>query len=110
MKLSSDNNLRDADGRKLRTVHVVAYDPVMLPSGETITPTDTLVRDYSGGHIYENGVLERTLTPTGYYASADSKYCYYIRLFAQPHLQELFLYAVIIENVYYFYKFPFFFI
>ena len=72
-------NIYDADGRKLRTVHIVAYDPVMLPSGETITPTDTLVRDYSGGHIYENGVLERTLTPTGFYSAADSEYCHYIK-------------------------------
>lgn len=72
-------NIYDADGRKLRSVHIVAYDPVMLPSGEEITPTDTLVRDYSGGNIYENGVLERTLTPTGYYSAADSEYCHYIR-------------------------------
>ena len=72
-------NVYDADGRKLRTVHIVIYDEVVTPGGETITPSDTLVRDYSGSHIYENGVLERTLTPTGYYSSADSQYCYYIK-------------------------------
>ena len=72
-------NIYDADGRKLRTIHIVAYDPVMLPGGETVIPADTLVRDYSGGHIYENGVLERTLTPTGYYSAADSEYCHYIK-------------------------------
>ena len=72
-------NIYDADGRKLRTIHIVIYDEVVTPGGETITPSDTLVRDYSGGHIYENGVLERTLTPTGYYSAADSQYCYYIK-------------------------------
>ena len=72
-------NIYDADGRKLRTVHIVIYDEVVTPGGETIIPADTLVRDYSGSHIYENGVLERTLTPTGYYSAADSEYCHYIK-------------------------------
>ena len=72
-------NIYDSDGRKLRTIHIVIYDEVVTPGGETIIPADTLVRDYSGGHIYENGVLERTLTPTGYYSAADSEYCHYIR-------------------------------
>ena len=52
-------NIYDADGRKLRTIHIVAYDPVMLPSGETITPTDTFVRDYSG-----KAKSESSATPT----------------------------------------------
>ena len=54
-----------ADGKKLRTVHVI--------NGMTTTT------DYCGNVIYENDVPKTLLTETGYISLMDSKYHYYIK-------------------------------
>ena len=54
-----------ADGRKLRTVHVI---------GGTATTTD-----YCGNVIYENGTARLLLTEAGYIDLSDNSYHYYIK-------------------------------
>ncbi|MBQ8500835.1 MAG: hypothetical protein IJ494_00800, partial [Bacteroides sp.] len=54
-----------ADGKKLRTVHMI--------NGVTTTT------DYCGNVIYENDVPKTLLTETGYISLMDSKYHYYIK-------------------------------
>ena len=54
-----------ADGKKLRTVHVI--------SGTTTTT------DYCGNVLYENGVAKTLLTEAGYVDLADSSYHFYIK-------------------------------
>ena len=58
--------LYTADGRKLRTVHVI--------NGTTTTT------DYSGNVIYENGTQKKLLTEEGYIdLTASNKYYYYLK-------------------------------
>ena len=57
--------LYTADGRKLRTVHVI---------GGTATTTD-----YCGNVIYENGTARLLLTEAGYIDLSDNSYHYYIK-------------------------------
>ena len=57
--------LYTADGRKLRTVHVI---------GGTATTTD-----YCGNVIYENGTARLPLTEAGYIDLSDNSYHYYIK-------------------------------
>ena len=54
-----------ADGRKLKTVHVI---------GNTTTQTD-----YCGNVIYENGTRKLLLTEAGYIDLTDNSYHYYIK-------------------------------
>ena len=56
--------LYDANGRKLRTAHIIG--------------NDTTVTDYCGNLIYENGVAKTLLTEAGYVSLNDNKYHYFI--------------------------------
>ena len=62
---SSISYVYDADGIKLRTVHIVGKD--------------TLLTDYCGNVIYENGTPVKLLTEVGYVTLDDSKYHYFIQ-------------------------------
>ena len=59
------SNVYSGDGTKLRTVRVIGGN--------------TLITDYCGNAIYENGVLVRLMTDVGYIAMADTSYHYFIK-------------------------------
>ena len=60
---NSISYLYDAAGRKLRTVHALEGDSV--------------ITDYCGNVVYENGVPQILLTEVGYVSLTDGKYHYY---------------------------------
>lgn len=57
--------LYDADGTKLRTVHIIGKD--------------TLTTDYCDNVIYENGIASKLLTEVGYVTLDDNNYHYFIQ-------------------------------
>ena len=62
---NSISYLYDAAGRKLRTVHVLEGDSV--------------ITDYCGNVVYENGVPQILLTEVGYVSLTDGQYHYYLK-------------------------------
>ena len=54
-----------ADGKKLRTVHIINGTATM--------------KDYCGNIIYENGIPKLLLTAEGYVNLSDGKYYYYLK-------------------------------
>ena len=62
---NSISYLYDAAGRKLRTVHALEGDSV--------------ITDYCGNVVYENGVPQILLTEVGYVSLTDGKYHYYLK-------------------------------
>lgn len=62
---NSVSYLYNANGTKLRTMHVM--------------DKDTLTTDYLGNAIFENGVLTKLLTRQGYITLSDKTYHYYIQ-------------------------------
>ena len=61
----SQEYVYDAEGTKLRTTHIIG--------------NDTMLTDYCGNLIYENGVAAWLLTESGYITLADDKYHYYLK-------------------------------
>ena len=62
---NSISYLYDADGVKLRTMYIIG--------------NDTIITDYCGNAIYENGVPEKLLTGYGYISLDNNKYHYFIQ-------------------------------
>lgn len=62
---NSVSYLYDANGTKLRTMHVIG--------------NDTTVTDYCGNVVYENGVPKTLLVEGGYVSLNDNKYHYFIQ-------------------------------
>jgi RHS repeat-associated protein len=75
-----------ASGAKLRVTDKTAAPNVNVPFPTTVgqvlktVPTATAtVTDYAGNMVYENGVLKKILTPTGYYNTGDKLYYYFLK-------------------------------
>ena len=62
---NSISYLYDADGMKLRTIHII--------------DGDTLTTDYCDNAIYENGILDKLLTNQGFITLSDTVYHYFLQ-------------------------------